>query len=145
MNKKIFIIFMLTFLLVGCGLKYSPLGDDAIAFKVKEYTYSNDSYLAIEYNDRIYIPYGNLKYDVSKKDINKCIGYIVQDENVTSIPSESDTTRVYTLTDDPDENYLMVYYIETTLMNQLFFYRAVDTFGKEIKTPKFIDTNSYGY
>ncbi len=54
-------------------------------------------------------------------------------------------TRVYTLANDKDENFLMVYYIGESLMNQLDFYRVLDTKDKNIEIPNFIDKEDYEY
>lgn len=54
-------------------------------------------------------------------------------------------TRVYTLANDKDENFLMVYYIGESLMNQPDFYRAQDTKDKNIEIPNFIDKEDYEY
>jgi hypothetical protein len=92
----------------------------------------------------MYIPYGTLDGIIKNEDVKDCIGYIIQNEHVTSVVDlENKDTRVYTLVGDDDENYLMVYYIGTTLMNQPDFYRAIDTKGVEINTPKYISSQDY--
>lgn len=106
------------------------------------YTDRNDDdaeYGTIEYAGRLYMLYGTIGKTVRDKDVEACIGYLIQD-------GEADTDeRVYTLKDDPDRNYLMQYYIGTTLMNQPVFWRAVDTRGQEIHTPAYIMSLSYAY
>lgn len=125
MKKKLLGIILLGVFvlgLAGCGVKYPELNDDAIAFDMGEYIDESDDnagYGTIVYNGRIYIPYGTIKNSIKSKDIKKCIGYIIQNENSSSVVDLNDkNTRIYTLVDDPDENYLMDYYIGTTLMNQ---------------------------
>ena len=151
MKKKLFAVILLGILMLGmtgCGAEFPELKDDAIAFDMGEYIDESDgdSYGTIEYNGRTYMPYGTLKGFIRSDDISECIGYIIQNENSSSIVDLDDKdTRVYTLADDPDENYLMEYYIGTTLMNQPAFWRAVDTKGKEIDTPKYIESLDYGY
>jgi len=129
--------------------RYPELSGDAIAFHTTEFIDVNDDeagYLMIEYNGRKYIPYGTLKGMIKGKDIDKCIGYIVQDENSSSIVDENNKdTRVYTLTDDNEHNFLMEYYIGTTLMNQPSFYRAMDIRGKNINVPSYINSLNYHY
>lgn len=39
----------------------------------------------------------------------------------------------------------MDYYVESDLMNQPMFWRTIDTKGKEIVTPEFIDSLEYTY
>ena len=91
--------------------------------------------------------YGTTNGLPEEKDINKCIGYIIQNENSSSIVDENNKdTRVYTLIEDKDENFLMVYYISTPFMNQPEIYRAIDTKGKDISIPSYIiffDYNKY--
>ncbi len=136
-------VFALLFALSGCGRSIWPdLPADPIAFSMGEYIDEADddaAYGVIEYEGRTYMPYGTIGKALHAKDIAVCVGYLVQD-------GVSDTdTRVYTLADDPAHNYLMDYYIGTTLMNQPVFWRAVDTRGQEIPTPAFIQSLEYGY
>ena len=147
--KKIFIIITIILLFAGCSPKYPDLEEDAIGFKTSSYIdYDNDgdSSLTFEYNNRVYMPYGTIRRSVRRKDIDKCIGYIIQDERSSSIvdPNNKDT-RIYTLVEDKDNNFLMEYYIGTTLMNQPIFYRAIDTRGKKIDIPNYIDSLNYSY
>ena len=135
-------------MLTGCRAKYPDLTDNPIAFHTSEYTdlYDGAGYLTIEYNGRVYLPYGTLKTYLQNNSIDQCIGYIVQTEKNSSIPNENDTDyRVYTLVDDPNHQYLMVYYINSSLMNQPDFYRAMDTKNKTIKTPKYIGSLDYSF
>ena len=49
------------------------------------------------------MPYGSLKGVIKGKDIDKCIGYIIQDENSSSIvDKDNKDTRIYTLSEDKD-------------------------------------------
>lgn len=145
MKRKagILVAVILVLVLVGCGqIKYPELPNDAIAFKMGEYIDKNDddaAYATIEYEGRTYMPYGTLGKTLHEKNIDACVGYLVQD-------GEKDTDlRVYTLVDDIEHNYLMDYYVAVDLMNQPGFWRAVDTKGKEINTPEFIDSLEYSY
>ena len=152
MKKKILGILLMGVLvlsLTGCGIKYPDLEKDAIGFQTDNYIDENDNgvgYLTIEYNGRTYMPYGTLKGSLKEKDIDKCIGYIIQNENSSSIiDKDNKDTRIYTLIDDKENNFLMEYYIGTDLMNQPSFYRAIDTKNKDINIPKFIDSLDYNY
>ena len=92
------------------------------------------------------MPYGTLKGSLKEKDIDKCIGYIIQNENSSSIiDKDNKDTRIYTLIDDKENNFLMEYYIGKDLMNQPSFYRAIDTKNKDINIPKFVDSLDYNY
>ena len=128
---------------------YPSLPKDYIAFRASDFIDvidDNDGYLAIEYNGRKYIPYGTIKRSIKESDIDKCIGFIIQDEKVTSMPDENNKdTRIYSLTEDKDNNFLLEYYIGTNLMNQPHFWRAVDTKGKNILIPDCIYSLEYNY
>ena len=152
MKKKKYLTVILIIILIslsGCKNKFPELDQKSIAFQTSSYIDKNDddaSYLTIEYNGRVYLPYGTLKSKINDKDIRDCIGYIVQDETNSSMPDKDNKdTRIYTLTSDPNNNFLMEYYIGTTLMNTPVFLRAVDTQNKEINIPNFIDDLGYGY
>ena len=152
MKKKMLRFLLIVFLsleLTGCGVKYPDLKDNAIAFDMGEYVHEDDDeayYGTIEYNGRTCIPYGTLKNVIAAKNINKCIGYIIQNENSSSIIDENNKdTRIYTLIEDPEENYLMEYYLGTIEMNQPYFWRAVDTKDKDLNTPTYIDSLEYNF
>lgn len=151
MKKRILhflLIEVLVFSLTGCGMKYPNLEKDAIVFQTSSYIDEeyDAGYLTIEYNGRIYMPYGTIKRFLKEKDLDKCIGYIIQDENSSSIvDKDNKDTRIYTLTDDKENNFLMEYYIGTNLMNQPIFYRAIDTKRKDINIPRFINSLDYNY
>ena len=64
----------------GCGnrIDYS-LPDNPIEFNTDTFvnpTDENDDYLSLEYNGRLYIPYGNLTGSIDGKDVGKCIGVL---------------------------------------------------------------------
>lgn len=139
---------MLVLVTILTRTNYPELKENAISFIMGEYKSDIDDtlYGSLNYNDRIYIPYGTLKGQIKTKDIKNCIGYIVQDENSSSTTNLNDKdTRVYTLANDKDENFLMVYYIGESLMNQPDFYRALDTKDKNIEITNFIDKEDYEY
>lgn len=142
------IIIVLVLTIVFTRTKYLDLKENAISFTMGEYKSDIDDtvYGSLNYNNRTYIPYGTLKGQIKTKDIKTCIGYIVQDENSSSTTNLNDKdTRVYTLANDKDENFLMVYYVGESLMNQPDFYRALDTKDKNIEIPNFIDKEDYEY
>jgi hypothetical protein len=134
----------------ACGQsKYPDLQEDAIAFFNGSYVDANDDdaeYATIEYEGRTYLLYGTINSSFQTDDVEKCIGYIVQEEGDASSFKEGDTDiRVYTLLDDPEGNYLMVYDIGSTLMNQPNFMRAIDTLHEDISTPEYIDSLAYSF
>ena len=137
----IIVIAMIT--LSGClKVNYPELPENPVVFEMGEYIDKSDDeagYSTIEYNGRIYMPYGTIKRAINSDDIDKCIGYVVQD-------GQKDTDeRIYTLFEDKANNYLMMYYVGESLMNQPDFWRAVDTNGKNIDTPVYIESFNYNY
>ena len=123
-------------LLVGRGDSiYPDLPDDAIAFVAKEYLYkgsSDDCYFAeFEYNGRKYADYGYFRGFFHKKDIDKCIGYIHQPDGSTNV-------RMYTLTEDEECNFLLIYEVNSKDLMDPEVLRAVDTMGKDIELPKYV-------
>lgn len=125
--KKIIMVLLIVVSIVmlgGCGDSIYPgLPNDAIKFD------END----IIYKGRHYSPYGMLGKTIHENDIKECIGYV----EVRTDPDSKDV-RVYTLTDDDNENFLMIY-ITGGIMNQPDFYRAEDTKGENIEIPGFIE------
>lgn len=139
---SLFIIAISLLGLVGCGQTiYPDLPDNAVAFEMGEYVDTDDAaYGTIVYQGRTYMPYGTLGKTLREKDISCCIGYMIQD-------GKADTDeRVYTLSDDTECNYLMEYYAAAdNEMEQPYFWRAIDTRGKNITAPEYIDSLDYSY
>ncbi len=134
------VLFLLA--LAGCG-RADPyaLPEEPLAFETWDFTNPedpDDGYRALEYDGKVYLPYGTLAGRIGGHDIARCLGYVVQD-------GEADPgMRIYTLSDDPDGSYLMEYYVNG-IMEQPMFLRAVDTAGEEIHTPEYIDSLGYAY
>lgn len=142
-STGILVVVIWVLVLVGCGqIKHPELPHDAIVFEMGEYTDKEDDdamYGTIAYEGRTYMPYGTIGKTLREKDIDVCIGYFVQD-------GKKDTDRrIFTLVDDTEHNYLMDCYVASDVMKQPMFWRAIDTKGKEIDTPEFIDSLEYSY
>ena len=61
------------------------------------------------------------------------------DENSSSVVDKNNKdTRIYTLTDAKENNFLMENYIGNDLMSSQLFYRAIDTKDKIITIPRYI-------
>ena len=127
-------------ILAGCGrrIDYS-LPENPIEFHTG--TFANpadpgDTYQSIEYNGRTYIGYGILKSSINGGDVGKCLGYIIQDG------VKMDDMRVFLLNADPDANYLVRFAVGG-FMDQPNFFRAIDTRGKMIGTPGYIESLDY--
>jgi hypothetical protein len=121
-----------------CGIDYS-LSENSIEFSTSEFVNpvdEEDAYLSIEYEWRIYVPYGSSR--IKEKDIDKCIWYIVQDW------VKLDDTIVCLLSEDIENNYLVE--IDTVgFMSQPIFLRAIDTVWKDIFIPKYIESLDYEF
>lgn len=141
MNKLFtsIICLALCLLLVGCGMNYPELPEDEPGFEPQTVT-SDDpedgGYNSIEYNGRMYVPFGTLKNRIKEKNLDDCIGYIIQENNYMDV-------RLFTLTEDKDNNFLMEHYIATNWMNPPMFLRALDTKGQDIEIPNYIEDLDY--
>ena len=130
--------FSLSF--AGCGRRIDyELPENPIEFHTGTFVNPadlDDTYQSIEYKGRTYIGYGTLKGTIGGNDIGKCLGYIVQDGVVMK------DVRVFLLNADPDANYLVQIFTDG-FMNQPVFFRALDTKGKKIGTPPYIESLDY--
>ena len=140
----VFIIVFIGALLLpaGCGKTINrALPEQPVEFHTGTFvnpSNAEDSFRSIEYNKRIYIPFGALNGSLNDKDVGECLGYIVQDG------VKMKDVIVCLLSDDPESNYLILY--DTVgFMESPFFYRAVDTVNKEIKIPSFISDLDYEF
>lgn len=128
--------------LAGCGKRIDyELPEKPMEFHTGTFVNPadpDDSYLSIQYNGRTYIGYGTLNGSIDGTDVGKCLGYIIQDGTIMK------KVRVFPLNADPDANYLVRIFTDT-FMNQPFFFRALDTKGKTIDTPPYIDKLDYHY
>ena len=132
------VIGLTVFMAWGCGngINYE-LPDEPIKFSTQTFVSpvdKNDTYSAIKYNDRLYIPYGTLDKTLKGDDVGECLGYIVQDG------VEDKGARIYLLTATDD--YLAEIFINAGMQQPIFF-RAEDTIGKNIDTPSYIDSLNY--
>lgn len=142
-----FSVMMLLCVLIlsGCGLldeskKYGALPEPPVSFTQQEYDNPDnpeDGYMAVEYNGRLYVPFGTLRGIITPKDVKECIGYVYREE----FPDDTNS-HLYTLVDDPEVNFLMDYYVNS-IMEQPDFYRAIDTRGREIDIPSYIESLDY--
>ena len=132
----------LLLLLPGCGKRIDmDLPANPIEFKTGTFVNPadpDDTYQSIEYNGRTYIGYGIIKGSIAGDDVGKCLGYIVQDGVVMK------EVRVFLLNANPDANYLVQIFTDG-FMNQPLFFRALDTRGKAIDTPRYIEGLGYSF
>lgn len=137
-------------MLCGCqGSSLPKLPKNPIAFEMGQFDDLEHDHMlfgTIEYKGRTYIGYGTVNWLYKNSCAQSCIGYIIQDENSSSVTDLTNTdTRVYTISGDTDHNFLMVYDDTVKLMNQPDFWRAVDTNGAEIEVPEYIDSLGYEF
>ena len=128
--------------LTGCGRRIDyELPENPIEFHTGTFVNPSDpddTYQSIEYDGRTYIVYGTIRKSIKGDDVGKCLGYIVQDGTVMK------DTRVFLLNADPDANYLVRFAVGG-FMNQPDFFRALDTRGKMIDTPPYIESLDYSF
>ena len=146
----IFAIIICLFTMTGCMEKSLPdLPKDAIEFDMGTFHDSeHDDALfgSIEYSGRVYIPYGTINNRYNQSYIDSCIGYIIQNEHSSSVIDPDNTNRrIYTLSGDSEQNFLMDFDDTIKLMNQPTFFRALDTKGVEIDIPSCIDSLGYEF
>ena len=143
MKKSITTAFCIAvaLLLTGCGRRIDyELPVNPIEFHTGTFVNPadpDDTCQSIEYNGRTYIGYGTLKGSIDD-DVGQCLGYIVQDGVVMK------DVRVFLLKADIDANYL-VQLVSGGFMDQPVFFRALDTMGKTIDTPPYIERLEYPY
>ncbi len=121
----------------GCGNSVNyDIPDDATAISDRnENTYLNpndseDSYSYVEINGVTYIPYGTQGKTITNKEVGSCIAYSKTDSN----------ERFYEVNGNND---FIASYTVNSEMEQFDFWRSVDTIGKEIDVPDFIDNLGY--
>ena len=138
----VFIASAMLLILTGCGKRIdSELPEKPTGFHTGTFanpTDPDDTYLSIEYDGRTYIGYGIPKGRLDGNDVGKCLGYIIQDGAIMK------DVRVFLLNDDPDANYLLRF-STGGIMEQPDVFRALDTKGKTINTPPYIESLDYTY
>ena len=123
------LVAVLTFT-AGCAdAAYPKVPDDGIGFTDP-----------VVYEGREYSYYG-LVDNLKLRYIDQCVGYIVQDALHCSVPDpENRDERVYTLRDDEEHNFLVVYNSNCGICPpppQVL--RADDTEGEDIAIPEYIE------
>ena len=134
------LILLLAAALAGCGGRLDPaLPEDATAFECFDYVNPQDpedGYLALEYQGRTYLPYGTLGTRLRSADLGSCLGYPVQEGQAQT------DVRLCLLAADPQANFLAELFPKA-VMQQPVFYRALDSAGKPIEIPAYIESLDY--
>ena len=120
-------------LLSGCiRIKKPGAKDNIFNLPANPIVFSEDldenmNAMSVTVNGRTYTDFGDLEDEKAQYHIKDCLGYLEHYEN----------RRVYTLTDDPAENYIVIKNINS-LTGDTRFFRANDTLHKDIFTPEYI-------
>ena len=124
-------------LLCGCGSNVNwDITDNAIEIEdtnLNEYVNPNDkedTYIYVEINGAMYLPYGVQGEQITSDMIGECIAYEEDDDN----------QRYYKVNGSDD--FIADYYVGGEMV-QVNFMRKADTIGKDIETPNFIDDLGY--
>lgn len=148
----IFIAFLAAALIAGIFISERktlqsqfPLEADAVCFRD---TGQYQDVVSYEYAGRIYVPYGRRKGGWGKprsREIDRCIGYVEDDaapeKQVRDTNAADSGVRMYTLKGDEEHNFLMEY-VETGLMDEPTYLRAVDTKGEvagQVGLPDYVE------
>ena len=141
-GTAVFVAAISMLILAGCGRRIDfELPENPIEFHTGTFVNPanpDDACQSIEYDGRTYIWYGTQKKKFDGNDVGKCLGYIVQDGVVMK------DLRVFLLNADPDANYL-VRFSTDGFMDQPDFFRALDSKGKTISTPQYIECLGSSY
>lgn len=145
MLKKHFTLPLLlaatAFILTACQRADGSLPENPVVFHYETFINpadQNETYYAVRYQDRIYIPYGKpAEGGVDADAIGSCLGYQMQDG------VEDQNMRFYTLAGDEDTVFLMRKYVGG-IMDQSVFFRAVDTKAKNITVPAYVEPDHDG-
>lgn len=121
------IIFVGFLLLTGCQSKLKGLPDKPIIFNTGALSVDNgDSvYTTVEYNDKVYIVYGNIKSKGLFGDISyafgDCLGYVEDDKS----------RRIYAFADESTDEWLIEYYIDGIMENPVVLREITAKYKKD--------------
>lgn len=99
--------------LTGCQSKLEELPDNPIIFKTGELNVQDEDtgYKTIEYNDKVYIMYGDIKAKGLLRNISyvygECLGY----------EEDNQSHRIYALADESADEWLIEYNIDGFMEN----------------------------
>lgn len=133
--RSIVLIMCGALIMSGCSFAGKDIGvpdlpQNAPSFESEYFEDSGET--VFRYGGRSYSYFGRLNGSMSKNSFNECLGYVDDDMD----------TRMYSLTEDPLNNYLMIRHTGG-IMDQPEFLRADDTKNKDIFTPSYIKSGSY--
>ena len=130
-KRSVVIILSCTMLLSGCSLINRNKVSINLPDNAQSYTsiYDEDTGdITIKTNGKTYSYFGTIGDTMPATSVRDCLGYLDGDKN----------TRICTLTEDPNDNYIMVKNVNG-IMEQPQFFRAMDTRNRDIFTPSYIE------
>lgn len=129
-------ILTLAFCFSGCSMPGDLFAKEpemyATAGSIKMYDSDSMDSMLIDVNGRTYAPYGVVKKSMSNRSLRECVGYIDDDKD----------RRVYTLEEDPFDNYLVQKTVNA-FMDPPMFFRDISTIKEDIFTPYYIESLDY--
>lgn len=114
--------------LFGGSIMYGDLPADAAELPETE----SGGCRGVIVNGRSYAFFGTQNGRITDKQLERCVGWVGGDTN----------DRIYTLRDTDD--FIAEYYVGG-MMEQLHFYRALDTAGEQIPVPDYITDLEYEF
>ena len=99
---------------------------------IRKYDADSIDMMLIDVGGRTYAPFGTVRNTMSNIELRDCIGYVDDDKS----------ERVYTLCDDPFDNYLFMANV-SSFMDAPMIWRDFATYNEDIFTPEFIDPSDY--
>lgn len=117
---------------------YARLPENYLVFEVYDMEIAPDrDVMAFDYNGRSYVQYSDNTRSGSMK-VRECLGCLSLSEEWSSVPGVQEDMRVLSLSDNEWDDYLLVKFVPTLMAPPTEVFRALDTRGKEIETPKII-------
>ena len=128
MKKRFLYLFLILtaglFSLTACYSPTDDLPDDPIVFRSGETTVDGESYVTVEHNGKVYIPYGTIKSrgfgDLSYA-YGDCLGYV----------GDNESDLIYALAGESTDEWL-IEYLYSGLMDQPMVFRAISAAGNNI-------------
>lgn len=127
--KKAFLIIALVLMLgllsmTACQSPLNDLPDAPIVFDSGRTTVDGESYVTIEHDGRVYIPFGSIKPGALGNlsyAYGDCLGYV----------GDNEADLIYALAGESTDEWL-IEYLYSGLMDQPMVFREISAFGNEI-------------
>ena len=117
---------------------YARLPENYQVFEVYEKELSGEEpQRAFDYHGRTYVYYSN-NLGWGSMGVRECLGCLSLSEKWASVSGVQEDMRVLSLSYSDADDYLVVQFVPTLMAPPTEVYRALDTRGRDIETPKFI-------